>query len=76
VAGITVYTTPGNAYTLANGTGIAESLTPTGELAVQVYGVPSAGSDTGPWLGSFGSVEAVYLNGEAVRTAASRSSGI
>jgi hypothetical protein len=63
---VTVYTTTGNTYTVANGSKInLNGIAPTGELAVTVFG-----TDPDTPLGSFGSVEAVYQTGEVVMTAA------
>lgn len=72
---VTVYTTTGNNWALANGAAAETSVAPTGELTADVFSAP--GQSSGPsWLGSFGSVEAVYLNSEAVLTPAAASRGI
>jgi hypothetical protein len=66
---VTVHTTTGNTWTLANGATAETEQTAAGDLTVDVLSagqqVNSSGSQ---WLGSFGSVEAVYLNDEAVLT--------
>lgn len=72
--GITVYTTTGNTYTAPGGDKAETAVTPTGELYAEVFGTAPDGGDA-PWLGSFGSVEAVYKNGAVTAvppTAASR----
>jgi hypothetical protein len=69
MAGITVYTTTGNTYAVASGASCkTDEISPTGELAVSVYGSPGA-TGVGPWLASFGSVEAVYQEGAVIMTA-------
>jgi hypothetical protein len=72
---VTVYTTTGNTWTLANGASAATEQAATGELTADVYSAPAAGSGPDSWLGSFGSVEAVFLNGEAVLTPAAAPRG-
>lgn len=72
---VTVYTTTGNTWTLARGTTADTSVAPTGELAAFVFLAPP-GSSEPVWLGSFGSVEAVYADGEAVLVPAAASRGI
>lgn len=75
---VTVFTTTGNTWVLANGATAETSLAPTGELTAEVFAAPAGtrGSSEPAWLGSFGSVEAVYLNEEAVLTPAAASRGI
>lgn len=64
---VTVYTTTGNTWTLSNGTAVQATEAPTGELFADVLDA------AGNWIGAFGSVEAVYLNGSAVLTVAAAS---
>ena len=74
---VTVYTTTGNTWVLANGASAETALAPTGELTAEVFSATGTRGSSGPvWLGSFGSVEAVYLNEEAVLTPAAASRGI
>ena len=73
---VTVYTTTGSTWTLANGVTAETAVAPTGELAADVFSAPPAQSSGPSWLGSFGSVEAVYLDSEAVLTPAAASRGI
>lgn len=73
---VTVFTTTGNTWALANGAQAETAVAPTGELTADIFSAPIQGSGPPVWLGSFGSVEAVYLNSEAVLTPAAASRGI
>ncbi len=67
MSGIKVYTTTDNAYALAQGAAVnLDAVSPTGELAVSVYAAKPEGETGSPWLGSFGSVEAVYMDGKCI----------
>lgn len=72
---VTVYTTTGNTWALAKGASAETALAPTGELTADVFSTPP-GSSGPSWLGSFGSVEAVFINEEAVLIPAAASRGI
>lgn len=64
---VIVITTPGNVYRAKNGTQWDAAPTVTGELAVTVFrpvGGAAPSTSMSP-LAAFGSVEAVYLEGEA-----------
>lgn len=68
---VTVITTAGTTYTVANGAAWEEEMTPTGELAVTVFGPePAAGK-----LASFGSVETAYSDSEVAVTQPAASRG-
>lgn len=60
MSGVTVYTTTGSQWNVPNGTSFTQEVTPTGELAVLVFG-----ADGETALFACGSVEAVYTDGSA-----------
>lgn len=62
---VTVLTTTGTEYEVPSGVSWTEMVSPTGELAIQVFALPEAvtGDDDLVKVASFGSVETVYSDG-------------